>query len=137
MADQSRNRDALFDKLDSLIKRQRAQPSAEVPVLSRPTQAGTGEGIPTLTEAVSGPGRSRQLSRSELEQAISMRLAESIEREIRNLGVEFPSIASSLDLLGRSMVRSLPALAHIACADAPDKPAPADGSAPQPADSED
>jgi hypothetical protein len=125
MADKTDSRDDLIEKLDHLIGRGRAPAAAQpadLPVLTEALPKDAGDPIPTLTEAVAGPGQGqeRQLGRNELELVVAMRLAENIEREIARLGGEFPAQREALNALRRAVVKSLPDLVRRAWAAQPE-----------------
>jgi hypothetical protein len=124
MAEKFDSRDDLIEKLDHLIGRGRAAPAqpSELPVLTETLATDAAEPIPTLTEAVAGPGqgRERHLGRNELELVVAMRLAESIERELSRLAGEFPAQRDALHALRRAVVKSLPEQVRKAWTAAPD-----------------
>lgn len=113
MADKVNSRDDLIEKLDHLINRGRVPdraPRAQFPVLTEALPDASADAVPTLTEAVAGPGQilPSQLARNELERIVAMRLAESIERVSSKLGGEFPAHRDVLDSLRTAVVKSLP-----------------------------
>ena len=138
-SDRNANRDELLEKLDQLVNRRRPASDAEqqsVPVLTDALPVTDREDIPTLTDAVSGPGHARDqaLGRPEFELVVAMRLAESLEREIVRLGSEFPAHRAALDELRKAIARSLPELIRRGFPGAPGTPVgPADSGEPQPA----
>lgn len=115
--ERSANQDELLEKLDQLLNRRRPSDEAQraaVPVLTNALPEKQRDDIPTLTDAVSGPGhgrgRDRKLGRDELELVVAMRLAESLEREIARLESEFPAHRATLSELRKAIARSLPEL---------------------------
>lgn len=122
--------DELLDKLNELLNRHRQDPkradSTAVPTLTESfAQAGAdeagpgepetmreGEDVPTLTQAVKGPGRKRgaPVSGEALDRIVTARLCAALEREIARLDTEHPEEHQRLQRVRDTLARVLPDL---------------------------
>ncbi|MEX0960568.1 MAG: hypothetical protein WDZ63_14905 [Burkholderiales bacterium] len=122
--------DELLDKLNELLNRHRQDPkradSTAVPTLTESfaqagaEEAGPGEAepvpdeddVPTLTEAVKGPGRKRgtPVSGAALDRIVAARLCAALEREIARLDTEHPEEQERLQRVRDTLARVLPDL---------------------------
>jgi hypothetical protein len=117
--------DELLDKLHELLNRHRQDLQrndvSRVPTLTEslveaaaeePVPTPEEEAVPTLTEAVKGPGRKRgtPVSGEALERIVAARLCAALEREIVRLDTEHPEEQQRLRWVRDALARVLPDL---------------------------
>lgn len=116
--------DELLDKLNDLLNRHRQDLQrndvSRVPTLTAslveaaevPVSVPQEEAVPTLTEAVKGPGRKRgtPVSGEALDRIVAARLCAALEREIARLDTEHPDEQQRLRRVRDALARVLPDL---------------------------